>query len=162
INSAVLSGPQSGEFSIIGTPAFPITLAPSTNYSLQLAVTPLTTGIRNANLIISSDDADENPYVFALQASGTIDVGINTITSNENVWLYPNPAQDAVTLKVQDHKETIQVSIMNLLGEVLFNTQLESGQTELKIQTHSMVSGLYLVKLKQDSGYTMQNLIISK
>ena len=162
INSAVLSGPQSGEFSIIGTPAFPITLAPSTNYSLQLAVTPLTTGIRNANLIISSDDADENPYVFALQASGTIDVGINTITSSENVWLYPNPAQEAVTLKVQDHKETIQVSIMNLLGEVLFNTQLESGQTELKIQTHSMVSGLYLVKLKQDSGYTMQNLIISK
>jgi hypothetical protein len=98
----------------------------------------------------------------SLNAIGTIDVGLNTVSSTVNAWVYPNPAQNFITLKLENHEDNVQISITNLLGEVLYHTTVVSGLNEVQINTHSMVSGMYLVKIKQDSGYTIQNLIISK
>ncbi len=67
ISSAVISGVNSGDFSVT---SFPATVAATSAGNLIVSFTPSAAGTRYATLTIASDDADENPYIINLYGVG--------------------------------------------------------------------------------------------
>ncbi len=65
-----VSGPHTTDFMVTAQPASPLA---ATNGTTTFVVTfaPSATGLRTATVSIDNDDANENPYTFALQGTGT-------------------------------------------------------------------------------------------
>ena len=79
-NAASLSGANADDFTVTKQPA--TTLAPSASTTVTIRFNPSATGLRTAMLTIANDDADESPYNFAIQGTGT-----NTVTAGLTIVL---------------------------------------------------------------------------
>lgn len=68
ISSITFSGPDAGDYSVVGAPA---TVAPGSSETFDIAFAPATGGSKIATLEIASNDSDENPYLIDLYGIGT-------------------------------------------------------------------------------------------
>jgi len=64
-----ITGPAAGDFSAVSNPTTPV--LSNTTTTFQVRFSPSVTGTRVATLTIANNDANENPYDFAIQGSGT-------------------------------------------------------------------------------------------
>ncbi len=67
-NAVSVSGADAARFSITAQPATTVAASGSTTFTV--AFDPLINGAANATLSIANDDADENPYTFAITGTG--------------------------------------------------------------------------------------------
>ena len=65
-----ISGAHAADFSVTANPISPIIPGSSTTFNLSFD--PSASGLRVATVSISNNDSDENPYIFAIQGTGTI------------------------------------------------------------------------------------------
>ncbi len=71
-----LSGANAADFTVTLQPTSPVSAGNTTTFTIQFA--PSAAGTRNATVSIANDDADENPYDFAIQGtSGTPGTALN-------------------------------------------------------------------------------------
>ena len=87
----------------------------------------------------------------------------NVIKSNQ-VKMYPNPANNNVTLNIPATKNTIaQISITDLAGKIVFktSTKLTAGNTIKQIQEIAKLgNGMYYVSIAVDGQVSNQKLIV--
>ncbi len=69
LTSMSLTGPAAADYSVTA-PAFPSSVAPSSNVPLNIIFTPSTSGTRDAVLTIINNDSDEGTYVINLKGIG--------------------------------------------------------------------------------------------
>jgi hypothetical protein len=87
-----ITGTHASDFSVTTIPTTPISA--STNTTFQITFDPSAIGLRIATISIANDDADENPYTFAIQGTGTNSMQSDIIedntsySSNINYTLY--------------------------------------------------------------------------
>ncbi len=81
ISSVTLGGTNAGDFSITTNPTGTVTSGGNAN--LVIKFDPSAAGTRNATVSIASDDADENPYTFAIRGTGEVNPEI-AVTGNSN------------------------------------------------------------------------------
>jgi hypothetical protein len=79
--------------------------------------------------------------------------GVNEVLGNL-VTIYPNPNNGVFTIELN---ATTQVTITNILGDVLVNTTLNTGKQTLDIQNKA--NGIYFVKLIQNGKQQIIKLI---
>lgn len=80
-------------------------------------------------------------------------LGIDDFQKEANFVLYPNPAQQTITLQLKNREiENLNVSIFDITGKQMFSNNVNSLTTEINISDLSR--GLYFVSLKQN-GKTM-------
>jgi hypothetical protein len=77
--------------------------------------------------------------------------------STVNVALYPNPAQEAVTLLAEDGLQHIMV--YNQLGQAIENIHL-NNENKAVINTSNYVPGLYIMNVVTPSGVTTKQVIV--
>lgn len=85
ITNAVLTGEYAHLFSVISIPPFPITIPPDTSVKVPVTVRfqPDSLGLREAELLFSSNDPDENPFIVFLRGTGVqADIGTNPAVVN--------------------------------------------------------------------------------
>ncbi len=63
-----ITGAHTSDFIVTTQPNSPIAASGSTTF--QITFDPTTTGLRQATVSITNDDADENPYTFAISGTG--------------------------------------------------------------------------------------------
>ncbi len=63
-----ISGTNAADFSVTAIPSTPVAGTSSTTF--QVTFDPSASGVRTATLSIANDDANENPYTFAIQGTG--------------------------------------------------------------------------------------------
>ncbi|MCK5817491.1 MAG: choice-of-anchor D domain-containing protein, partial [Candidatus Marinimicrobia bacterium] len=68
LSAPIITGTNSGDFSLLTAPSDSIVAGASTAFSIVF--TPLAVGLREATISIVNNDADENPYTFAIQGTG--------------------------------------------------------------------------------------------
>ncbi|RMG21094.1 MAG: choice-of-anchor D domain-containing protein, partial [Deltaproteobacteria bacterium] len=68
LGTVTLSG--DADFAVTSQPQ--ATLAPGESTTLDVTFTPMMAGLRAATVEIPNNDADENPYTFAIQGTGTV------------------------------------------------------------------------------------------
>ena len=66
---SIIDGPANG-FSVNALP--PAIISPGSSATFSVVFEPPTVGLKEATVQIASDDADENPYIFAIQGTGKL------------------------------------------------------------------------------------------
>ncbi|WP_323762000.1 beta strand repeat-containing protein, partial [Maricaulis sp.] len=69
VTNVAISGTHSADFSVIASPAASVAAGGSTTF--QVRFDPSATGVRQATITITNDDADEASYDFAVQGTGS-------------------------------------------------------------------------------------------
>jgi len=96
-------------------------------------------------------------------ANGNSGVGIEGISINDNLKIYPNPTNGNFTLDIESLKsETIEINILNMAGELVFKdkVQISEGKNQKNIDSKYFSKGVYLVKIKTSKGVINKKLII--
>lgn len=64
----LITGPNAGDFNVTGNPV--LNIPPGSGTSFAVSFDPSAVGIRRAVISVDNNDADENPYDFAIQGEG--------------------------------------------------------------------------------------------
>ncbi|MBU6300548.1 MAG: choice-of-anchor D domain-containing protein [Verrucomicrobia bacterium] len=82
-----ISGPQAAEFTLLTTPSLSVAAGGGTT-TFQVSFDPAAAGSRSAVLSFDNNDADENPFSFAIGGTGTnsapTDIALSNATLAEN------------------------------------------------------------------------------
>lgn len=119
--------------------------------------TDVSTGLTN-NHIISLFVYDNFLYA-GTEYSGSIwrrplseMIGIKEIESKISIGLYPNPATDQITIRLQDIQDLSNslLSVYNIQGQMLLQQSIHEQQTEINIS--HLPQGIYFVKIRLADG----------
>jgi len=94
---------------------------------------------------------DDFVYVFV--------TGIDDPNSEMLTKLYPNPAQDMVT--VTSSVPMTHLTVTNYVGQVVYSNEMNEA-TSVELNTSSYQAGVYLVKIDTDNGVVTKRVIITR
>ena len=111
------------------------------------------------NAVIDSSRAIISQYPLSVIA------GVNEVIENKSISLFPNPTNNGVTTLSLDleKSEFLNISVFNNLGQnvkTVFNGNMISGNSQLKIKTTDLSKGVYFVHLTIGEKITTKKLII--
>jgi hypothetical protein len=132
------------------------TVAPgeSTDVTVTIDATNLTSGQYNGTLIVRSNDL-ANDWV-EVPVSVAVFVGINETGEHGYVTMYPNPATTAVRLEANSNISNVEV--YNAVGQLVYSTVLNSNTGSVDVS--SLQNGVYFVKVNSELGTTTQKLVV--
>ena len=90
-------------------------------------------------------------------------IRVDELSSISSLEVYPNPSRDVFNVEfTSESKQSIEVRVVNLLGESIFTENLENFEGEY---THSFnlseySKGIYLLELDTDNGIVNKKLIL--
>jgi len=107
-------------------------------------------------------DPIQTGIVIKLDENGCLDEGCHllntTILEEKRIKVFPNPSIDEVN--IESNKPIVSVSIINLLGQEVYNKQLNAFSSTLNIS--SLDSGIYLIKIHQEDGNLIEKKIMKR
>lgn len=90
--------------------------------------------------------------VFSASAQSTRFEGAGALLNDPQpkVQLYPNPAVDFVSVKIEgvDHKQ-VKVTLHNIIGNPI-TVDVDAEQDEIRIKVKDLPAGYYLLALRSD------------
>jgi N-acetylneuraminic acid mutarotase len=72
-----------------------------------------------------------------------------------SINLYPNPAHDKLYISFTGNMTQMNVSIFNILGEIVLNTKINGWESPAFIDIRSLIQGFYFISL--NNGQEVQN-----
>lgn len=103
----------------------------------------------------------ENGCVDTSLCQSVGSIGLNEEAALGTVNIYPSPAQDYVIIKFESEaNQLIELRIVNLLGEVVYENETVQSKGSLKIDCAHLVTGIYIVELTTTAGELSKKLII--
>ena len=72
------------------------------------------------------------------------------------ITIYPNPAKDKITIENIDVSSLYTIEILNISGQVVINQTIQNNKS---IDVSNLTSGVYVVKISNDSGVFVSKLI---
>jgi hypothetical protein len=107
----------------------------------SIVVTPPVTSVYT----ISGTDANgcSNTFIFTQNVDACVGINSNNMVTSGGVEMYPNPTEGKLNLELISNCE---VTIINSLGQLVYETNLSSGKHELELE--NLAKGLYVVKVK--------------
>ncbi len=155
------------EISIPPTERF-LEIPPNSERTLRVCSAHVNLGVFRDTLVIGAYCVSER-FVLEMQSAAlerTIlsrcSVSLSTISTTAPKRFYteqnyPNPAQDATTLRVGvERAGKISITLISMDGilteRVLDNVSFSAGEHQITIDTHVLPSGLYVVDIRTDTG----------
>lgn len=96
-----------------------------------------------------------SPLFTNLIEISTIVTNIQKNTASNTIIISPNPNNGLFTIDINSKS---QITIINVLGETVFDQSLEMGKQELNIQPQ--INGIYIVKIMDAKGLCFSKKII--
>lgn len=94
----------------------------------------------------------------------SINIGISQLTKLEAaVSIYPNPANDNVTIELSALTQNAQLKIVNILGQTVFNEIIiaSSGKKVKQINTSNFAKGVYTVVIETSTEKVLKKLVVN-
>lgn len=88
-----------------------------------------------------------SPRNFNGRVQYCLPTGVKDVLSTSNVSIFPNPAKDELNISLPLNGESTNVSIYNVIGEVVFTENMIANGTTSKFDISNLKSGVYVVKL---------------
>jgi len=99
---------------------------------------------------------DANPVIINITGFVSILDVLNELNNEDNILLYPNAANQTVTIR-NDITDVFTIEIINLEGKIFKIVQAD--QNEITIDIKDLQPGLYTVKIMQDKSVYLKKLI---
>jgi len=72
--------------------------------------------------------------------------------------IYPNPSSNAAIIQLSDNSKTVELILLNSIGEKIFNTEIRTK--EYKLETSDLAEGVYFIEIVSEGMITTKPLII--
>jgi hypothetical protein len=108
--------------------------------------------------------ANQPPTVTNYGATGIGEEAVNTNDPNFDINVYPNPTAGKLTValnKANDEQKTIEVEMINLVGQLVYHKHLEfkDGKEMIDLQ-EGVANGVYIVRVKNDENKVVIKKIV--
>ena len=100
----------------------------------------------------------EGKILHPVYKNGTVDNPVNQTVSQLEMMIYPNPANDYVTLRSSFAMQAVK--IFNTTGEMVYN--LKVNTKEVKINTSGLHPGLYLIQTDTSGDRISRSILIQR
>jgi hypothetical protein len=100
---------------------------------------------------------DYNAPVITNQTLNTIQFpdGINEAVSEQDLTIYPNPANEELFVNLERIEDAISITICDIQGRVIRKVKTTKGTTRQRLETGGFVNGLYFVQVEKANGQTI-------
>lgn len=92
-------------------------------------------------------------YTYAPAAQECLSTGVDRLHTTRTLQIFPNPANDFVTIKLTAYSNADEIILSNLIGSQINTWQIARG--ELHISTASLPAGVYSVAAISDEKATL-------
>jgi hypothetical protein len=145
---------------------------PTKPVTIHTVTVPNTGGWQIWKSVTASGKLTQGPHtlrVYVRQAQFNINwfkvalvTGVNNLTGTTKIEVFPNPAQDQITLNTLAINGNYQVRLINAQGVLVkqFNQEFNSG-TSVQIDISDCADGFYILSLKNQQSKYYCNLIKS-
>ena len=83
---------------------------------------------------------------------------VTTITKQEEIKVYPNPANKKLTVTTSSQKNKCTVSLRNVFGKIIYNQEVVLNTTE--INTANIKAGIYFLTVKDAVGNSRSKKVV--
>lgn len=98
-----------------------------------------------------------NLLYFIVEVDSVVSVGN---ISKLQASIYPNPAQSVVTITLPGNNIATDISMTNIMGQEVLNTNTRQPKTLLQVQ--HLPAGTYFIKVQNEQGSYVQKIILTK
>ena len=123
--------------------------------------------LNQASLLVkykATSDWGNMAYIDDINISSN--VGINDVTNNNSLSVYPNPFNESTTLKLNISKsENVSYNIVNTMGAIVGSEnkgKLQAGESIINIDGSNLATGIYLMNVTVGNKTYSQKLNIVK
>ncbi len=113
-------------------------------------------GVGNDKLYISAstENSGEELYISSVDLSGLSveEYGLSNNILSKYILVYPNPANDNITIKSLNNISIISFEIFDFTGKNLGRTSNKSLSAEVNYSINSLSTGIYLIKTHLSNG----------
>ncbi len=115
-----------------------------------------TKGTTAVNLTPTTDANFSAMTLMWVPASG---VGINEISENPEINVYPNPSTGIFNV---DLHNVNTIKVLNTLGALVYQEKVNVDETKTTLDLSSFGNGIYFIAVTNDKGTTNKKIILSK
>lgn len=110
-----------------------------------------------------NDNSTDQTEDFTVPAPGPncTALGINSFGNSNLVSVFPNPARDNFTIKINNYTGSLTVQLFDLNGRVIYNKTIVNFASEEQISVKDLSSGVYLLKLNGENISSTKKLIVN-
>lgn len=91
--------------------------------------------------------------------NNTTTLGIANLSLENGIAMYPNPAQNNITIKNSNNIQLDQLAIYDVYGKLINTINLSDMQQEKIINVSNLASGLYMIQIQSDGARITKRLI---
>jgi len=125
--------------------------------AVQRPYTPTVTG--NYSVQVTSPEGCKSDMSIPYY----ITVGIDEISNELNISIYPNPNAGILNIAVSfDNITDVNVEITDALGQLVLNTNLNGNINSKRIDISHLTDGMYFVKLTYDTKSVMGKIVLQR
>ena len=84
--------------------------------------------------------------------------GIEDITSEDNVSIYPNPANNVINVNAASNINTVEV--FNMMGQKV--AAFDANDTHVQINTTALSNGMYMMRITTENGVSNQKFTVAR
>ncbi len=140
-----------------GTTVVPTVMATATDVNASIMITDATALPGTTTVTVTAEDGSTE-LVYSINF--TVAVGINDLTSEFGVSIYPNPSNGLFYLEIMDlTNESIDIEILSAEGKVVYKDQFIYNDRE-KLDISGLPTGMYIIKIVNDKKVTINQIII--
>lgn len=125
----------------------PVVVASSGDYFVG---TDATLSWTLGEIMTETYDGSNNQLTQGFQQPLRVTSGLEEVSSQLNVNVYPNPTQANLTLEIPDNTDEISIEIYDAAGKLVVQ-QIYSGVGPQTINFEELSNGLYIMRLKDDN-----------
>lgn len=109
---------------------------------------------------VTSDSLSQGNERFEINMVGKPTTSITTINNGTpTLHLIPNPALDEVRIAFTTLEAKAKLQITNVAGQVIYTSQINSGENSKDVPLQNIPAGMYIVELKGDNISLTEKLI---
>jgi len=116
--------------------------------------------------VVFVQDKDSKDILQSGSAMVTVPVGVVELKDNQQIGVYPNPANDFAVLGIKlSQASDVSVAIYDISGKLVYSNRavkVDAGQNEIRINTTEFATGTYNVIVTTEAGILKDKLIIVK
>jgi len=127
--------------------------APDGEYALAVQYQPSGSG----PFMVVGSDYYLNPIIIHVHTNA----GVTTVTSKDDISVYPNPANDIVNI-VSAGTAIDHVSITDIEGREVVQFNVDKNQSVITVPVSNFSAGMYLVQLHTADGVVTRKIVITK
>ena len=140
----------------------PMTLVSGDNWTANITTPSTNTNVEYYIRAEANSGKTLARPIVAPQGYWTIEVGLLSVNefAETNISApYPNPATNNVSFRLTNINGAVKISIHNLLGQELYNEQVENGNGVISLDLNDNWSGTLFVTFRGDFGTVHKKII---